>query len=74
MVTEDKVREIIANTLMIDIDKVYPKAHLIDDLDADSLDTVELVMNCEEAFHIEIPDEVAERWHTVGDVIESLVK
>lgn len=66
---EEKVKEIIAEQLQIDIEKVKPEASFIDDLGADSLDTVELVMAFEEAFDIEIPDEDAEKIRTVQDAI-----
>lgn len=70
----DRVREVIAEQLCVDVANVVPAAHLIDDLGADSLDMVELTMMLEEAFDIEIPDEVVEKWKTVGDVLNSLVK
>jgi acyl carrier protein len=69
MNVEEKVKEIIAEQLQVDADKVTPEASFIDDLGADSLDTVELVMAFEEAFDIEIPDEDAEKIRTVGDAI-----
>ena len=67
MSVEAKVKEIIAKQLGVDMEKVTPEASFIDDLGADSLDTVELVMAFEEAFNIEIPDEDAEKIQTVGD-------
>ena len=69
MTVEEKVREIIAEQLQIDIEEVKPEASFIDDLGADSLDTVELVMAFEEEFDIEIPDEDAEKIRTVQDAI-----
>jgi len=66
---EEKVKEIIAEQLQVDAERVTPEASFIDDLGADSLDTVELVMAFEEAFDIEIPDEDAEKIRTVGDAI-----
>ncbi|HEX30413.1 TPA: acyl carrier protein [Candidatus Poribacteria bacterium] len=69
MNVEEKVKEIIAEQLQVDAEKVTPEASFIDDLGADSLDTVELVMAFEEAFDIEIPDEDAEKIRTVGDAI-----
>ncbi|RKY03695.1 acyl carrier protein [Candidatus Poribacteria bacterium] len=66
---EAKVKEIIAEQLQVAIEKVKPEASFIDDLGADSLDTVELVMAFEEAFDIEIPDEDAEKIRTVQDAI-----
>jgi len=67
---EDKVKEIIVDQLGVDADEVTPEASFIDDLGADSLDTVELVMALEEEFNMEIPDEDAEKIKTVGDAIE----
>ena len=69
----DKVKKIIAEHLGIDdMDKITDDAKFIDDLGADSLDTVELVMAFEEAFNVEIPDEKAETILTVGDAISHL--
>ncbi len=69
----DKVKKIIAEHLGIDdIEKITNDAKFIDDLGADSLDTVELVMAFEEAFDVEIPDEKAETILTVGDAISHL--
>jgi acyl carrier protein len=65
----DRVREIVARELSVDIDQVVPTASFMDDLGADSLDTVELVMAFEEAFGIEIPDEDAEKIRTVQDAV-----
>jgi acyl carrier protein len=67
---EDKVKEIIVDQLGVDADEVTPEASFIDDLGADSLDTVELVMALEEEFGMEIPDEEAEKIKTVGDATE----
>ncbi|MEE9577305.1 MAG: acyl carrier protein [Gemmatimonadota bacterium] len=69
-----KVKEIIANELGVEIEKVTDEASFVDDLGADSLDTVELVMAFEEEFEIEIPDEDAEQMQTVGDAIQYLGK
>ena len=66
---EDKVKKIIAKQLGVNEDQVKPEASFINDLGADSLDTVELVMALEEEFDIEIPDEEAEKIKTVGDAI-----
>ncbi len=66
----DKVKSIIVEQLGVDESAVVPEASFIDDLGADSLDTVELVMALEEEFGIEIPDEDAEKIQTVGDVIK----
>ena len=69
----EKVKKIIAEHLGIDdMDKITEDAKFIDDLGADSLDTVELVMAFEEAFDVEIPDEKAETILTVGDAISHL--
>ena len=67
-----RVKEIIANELGVEIEKVTEEASFVDDLGADSLDTVELVMAFEEEFEIEIPDEDAEKMQSVGDAIEYL--
>ena len=66
---EDKVKQIIVEQLGVDEAEVTPTASFIDDLGADSLDTVELVMALEEGFGIEIPDEDAEKITTVKDAI-----
>ena len=66
---EDKVKQIIVEQLGVDEAEVTPTASFIDDLGADSLDTVELVMALEEGFSIEIPDEDAEKISTVKDAI-----
>jgi acyl carrier protein len=68
--TEARVREIIVNELGVEAEKVTPEASFVEDLGADSLDTVELVMAFEEEFGMEIPDEDAERLQTVGDAIK----
>ena len=66
---EDKVKEIIAKQLDVDLAEVKDDASFVDDLGADSLDTVELVMAFEEEFGVEIPDEDAEKITKVGDAI-----
>jgi len=71
---EEKVKSIISEQLNVDISEVVPEASFIDDLGADSLDTVELVMAFEDEFNIEIPDEDAEKIKTVGNVLTSIVK
>ncbi|UCH81203.1 MAG: acyl carrier protein [Nitrospiraceae bacterium] len=70
MSVESKVKEIIAKQLGVDSDKVTSEASFVDDLGADSLDTVELVMAFEEAFNVEIPDEDAEKILKVQDAIK----
>lgn len=65
----DRVKKIVAEHLSVEIEKVVPEASFIDDLGADSLDTVELVMAFEEEFNIEIPDEAAEKIQTVQDAV-----
>jgi acyl carrier protein len=70
--TESKVKEIIINELGVEPEKVTLEASFVDDLGADSLDTVELVMAFEEEFGIEIPDEDAEQLQTVGDAVKYL--
>jgi acyl carrier protein len=71
-VNQDRVREIIVEQLGVDADQVKPEAAFIEDLGADSLDTVELIMALEEEYKIEIPDEDAEKLRTVGDAINYL--
>lgn len=70
----EKIRSIIVEQLGVDESEVTPEAHFIDDLGADSLDTVELVMALEEEFGIEISDEDAEKIQTVGDVMKFIDK
>lgn len=72
MSIEDKVRKVISEKLGVDISEVVPEASLIDDLGADSLDIVELVMSMEETFDLDIPDEEAEKLVKVKDVIKYL--
>jgi acyl carrier protein len=67
---EAKVKEIIMNKLGVDEGQVVPAASFTNDLGADSLDTVELVMEFEKAFNLQIPDEDAEKISTVGDAVK----
>ena len=68
----DKIKGIIVEQLDVDEEKVTPEANFISDLDADSLDTVELIMAFEEEFDIEITDDVAEKITTVGKAVETI--
>ncbi len=70
MAVQDKITDIIVEQLGVKREEVTPEASFVDDLGADSLDTVELVMALEEEFGIEIPDEDAEKIQTVGDAIK----
>ena len=72
--TADKVKKIVVEHLGVDEAKVTPEASFIDDLGADSLDTVELVMALEESFGVEIPDDAAEKIQTVKDAPEFIEK
>lgn len=66
---EERVKKIVVEHLGVEADKVVPSASFIDDLGADSLDTVELVMAFEEEFSVEIPDDAAEKILTVQDAV-----
>ena len=66
----DRVIDIVADQLGVDRDKITPDTHFVNDLGADSLDTVELVMALEEEFSVEIPDEDAEKITSVGEAID----
>ena len=70
MSIEDKVKKIIAEKLSVDAEEIVPEASFVDDLGADSLDLVELIMSMEEEFDIDISDEDAEKLVTFKDVIE----
>lgn len=65
---EVQVRAILAEQLGVEVSEVKPEANILDDLGADSLDVVEMVMSLEEAFDIEVPDEEVEGLRTIGDV------
>jgi acyl carrier protein len=71
---DEKVKEIISKQLGVDMSEVTPEASFVEDLGADSLDTVELVMAFEEAFNIEIPDEDAEKIAKVKDAVDYISK
>lgn len=71
---EEKVREIIVEQLGVESEKVTSDAKFIEDLGADSLDTVELVMAFEDAFDIEVPDEEAEKLQSVSEVVAYIKK
>jgi len=70
--SEDRVKEIIADELEVDAKQIVPEAKFIEDLGADSLDIVELVMALEEEFGLDIPDEDADKLKTVGDAMNYL--
>lgn len=70
MTTFEKIRNVIADQLSIDVEEINMESSFVDDLGADSLDIVELIMALETEFDIEIPDEDAEKITTVGDVVE----
>ena len=70
MLAEDKIKTIIADQLGVKFEEVTPEASFVNDLGADSLDTVELIMALEEEFNIEIPDDDAEKIKTVGDIVK----
>ncbi len=74
MVDKEKFKEIIVDRLGVDPNEITDEASFIDDLGADSLDTVELVMAFEEEFNLEIPDEDAEKLTTVGSALKYLEK
>ncbi len=67
---QERVKNIIVEQLGVEADQVKPEAQFVNDLGADSLDTVELIMALEEEFDIEIPDEKAEKIKTVGEAVE----
>ena len=71
---EARVKEIVAKELEVDVKQLTPEAKFIEDLGADSLDIVELVMALEEEFGIDIPDEDAEQMRTVGDAVSYMRK
>ena len=74
MSTFDKVKEVIIDKLGVEEDSIKSEAHFVNDLGADSLDTVELIMEFEEEFGVEIPDEDAENITTVGSAVDYIDK
>ena len=74
MSTFDKVKDVIVDKLGVEEDSIKSEAHFVNDLGADSLDTVELIMEFEEEFGIEIPDDDAEKITTVGSAVEYIKK
>jgi acyl carrier protein len=70
---EERVKNIIVEQLGVEPEQVKPEAQFVNDLGADSLDTVELIMALEEEFDIEIPDEQAEKIKTVGEALDHIV-
>ena len=70
----DRVMDIVAEQLGVDREKINPQTSFVNDLGADSLDTVELVMELEDEFDIDIPDDAAEKIQTVGQAIEFIEK
>ena len=74
MSTFDKVKDVIVDKLGVEEDAIKSEAHFVNDLGADSLDTVELIMEFEEEFGIEIPDDDAEKITTVGSAVEYIEK
>ncbi len=73
MSVEEKIRKLIAEKLNVDSEEVIPKALFTDDLGADSLDLVELIMSMEEEFDIDISDDDADKLYTVQDAIDYLI-
>ena len=71
---QDKLKALVAERLGADEAAITPEASFVEDLNADSLDLVELIMSLEEAFEIEIPDEDAEKLQTVGDAMDYLAE
>ena len=74
MSTFDKVKDVIVDKLGVEENSIKSEAHFVNDLGADSLDTVELIMEFEEEFGIEIPDDDAEKITTVGSAVEYIEK
>ena len=68
--TFEKVRDIICDQLSVPAEKVQKDTHLMKDLEADSLDAVEIIMAIEDEFEIEVPDEDAEKFQSVGDIVK----
>lgn len=70
MSTFEKLQEIIAEQLELDLDKITYESHILDDLGADSLDVVDLVMSVEDEFEVEVPDEALENIRTVEEMVK----
>ena len=70
---ESRVRSLVADQLGVDLSEVIPGANILDDLGADSLDVVELVMSLEDTFDIEVPDEEVEGMRTIGDIEQYVI-
>lgn len=66
----ERIKELIAEQLNVDKDSVTPETHLMKDLEADSLDAVEIIMAIEDEYEIEIPDEDAEKFQSIGDIVK----
>lgn len=69
MDTFERIRELLAEQLDIDEDKITMDSDILEDFEADSLDVVDMVMTLEDEFGVEVPDEQIENFHTVGDVV-----
>lgn len=68
--TFDKIRDIIADQLQAEVDSIKPETSLMKDLEADSLDAVEIIMEIESEFDMEIPDEEAEKFQSIDDIVK----
>ena len=65
----EKIQQILADQLDLDTDKITMDSNIVEDLEADSLDVVDLIMSMEDEFGVEVPDEEIENFHTVGDIV-----
>lgn len=66
----DKIKDIIVEQLGVDVSQIAMDTHLMKDLEADSLDAVEIIMAIEDEFDLEVPDEAAEKFQSVGDIVK----